>query len=147
MTFTTKKYLATVTTSIATRSSRPPGRYWDKGDGKNEVVHTTGLDRGRNVYIIHTRTTIDKLPVSKLHYCNIGNWDCSKESRNSAVGKPHVDTRRETSFGGSEKITHWEDRNRTPPNFKPAVNGVRQDICEETIDFYNLLSKKEEPKN
>ena len=85
--------------------------------------------------------------MSKLLYCKLGNWDDSKESRNSVVGNPHMDTRQGTSFGGSGKITHWEDSNPTPTNFKTAVNGVGLDILECTIDFYNLLSKEEEPRN
>ena len=66
-----------------TRSSRPPGCYWGREDGKNNVTHTTGLDRGRDVHITHARRTIDKLPVSKLHPFKIGNWDYSRDLRAS----------------------------------------------------------------
>ena len=95
---------------------------------QNDVVHTTGTDKGRDVHITCARRTTDKFPVSKLYPYKIGNWDYSRESRDSAVGNPHVDTRGGTSFGGSEKIIHWEDSNRTPPIFKTKVNRVRQDI-------------------
>ena len=36
-----------------------------------------GWIRGRDVYITHARRTIEKLPVSKLHPCKIGNWGYS----------------------------------------------------------------------
>ena len=41
--------------------------------------------RGRDVYITHARRTIKKLPVSKLHPCEIGNWKYSQDSRSSVV--------------------------------------------------------------
>ena len=90
------------------RSSRPPGRYWGGLNRKNDVAHTTGSDRGRDVHITYAGRTIDKLAVSKLHLCKIGNWVYSRESMNSAVvdlrrRKYLVDTRLGTSFGVSER--------------------------------------------
>ena len=65
------------------RSLRPPGRYRAEETDRTALQHTEGLDR--DVYITHARRTIKKLPVSKLHPCEIGNWSYSQESRSSAV--------------------------------------------------------------
>jgi hypothetical protein len=62
---------------------------------QNDVVHTTGTDKGRDVHITCAMRTTDKFPVSKLHPCKIGNWAFLKN--------PHVDVRLRTSFGASER--------------------------------------------